>query len=339
MRALHRRRRRLSAAAPGGQSWFGLDLAVSVASGTPALSASRSTPPDPPRISPRMLCPASATVSPTCAATAASISPASICVVRLDTERDQLALDQTGNGPPGTTALDPRSASFSPTALQTSLPLALSRAIPPYHLAPRTHGALQPQSRPVPARSSDLMPPTPPASSCGAPRPSVLPTTGSAAGCPSSSAPVRSCCMRSARRQCPSPRDRRQRDATVSSPLPLASASHALRSRRGPNCRRLDASVANSLLQPACAAASNRWHLIRMHLVLGCIGLRIVRLRGSASTERHTPRGFATNCAVNRRRVIAIPVGPPHGLEYTLSCSRFSGTSCDLTRRLWEGFK
>ena len=66
------------------QGWPSRGLAsISPSRSRPALppsAASRSTPPD--RlwcISPRTLCPASATVSPTCAATAASICPASTC--------------------------------------------------------------------------------------------------------------------------------------------------------------------------------------------------------------------------------------------------------------------
>ena len=77
----------LSAAAPRLAS-RGL-ASISPSRSRPALppsGASRSTPPDPPWcISPRMLCPASATVSPTCAATAASIWHASTCRSSLPT--------------------------------------------------------------------------------------------------------------------------------------------------------------------------------------------------------------------------------------------------------------
>ena len=38
---------------------------------------------------------------------------------------------------------------------------------------------------------------------------------------------------------------------------------------------------------------------------------------------------------MNRRRVVAIPVGPPHSLEYTLSCSPFFRDQLTVTSAPW----
>ena len=100
---------------------------------------------------------ASATVSPTRAATAANLARLDLrCQdrLRLDTERDQLALVQD---PPGTAAVGPPGPTSFPRRKQKPQSLAFLRAINRrYHLdlilVPAGQ-ALQAQSRPVPARA------------------------------------------------------------------------------------------------------------------------------------------------------------------------------------------
>ena len=115
--------------------WLGLDLAVSVASGTGRFPVD-ATGPALWCISPRMLCPASAIVSPLCAVTAASICPASTWQVvtgdrlRLDTERDQFALAQTVHRiRPALLLLDPLVRLHSLDASDISSLLGFLRAI------------------------------------------------------------------------------------------------------------------------------------------------------------------------------------------------------------------